>query len=46
MIAAVGVSIWPYSSGNAVVDIVLFIVWGVLLGIALQWGFRIGGKLP
>jgi p-aminobenzoyl-glutamate transporter AbgT len=39
-------TLWPYRSGNAVVDVVLFIVWGVLFGMALGWGMRISNKLP
>jgi hypothetical protein len=39
-------AIWPYRSGNTVVDLVLFIVFAVVLGIGLAWGMRIGNKLP
>ena len=39
-------SIWPYRFGMPVVDVVLYIVWVVLFGIALAWGMKIGNKLP
>ncbi len=48
MIAAIGasVSVWPYASGNTLVDVVLFGIYCVLFGIFFTWGQRIGSKLP
>lgn len=40
------VSPWPYQSGNALVDVVLFGVWAFVFGVFLQWGMRVAGKLP
>lgn len=40
------IGIWPYRSGNTLVDVVLFAIWCVLFGIFFTWGQRIGGKLP
>jgi hypothetical protein len=43
---AVAVSPWPYSSGNGLVDTILFLVWCFLLGLGFTWGARVAGKLP
>ncbi len=40
------VTIWPYHSGNSVVDVVLFIVWAFIFGLGFTWGARVAGKLP
>lgn len=39
-------TVWPYASGNTLVDVVLFIVWGFVFGAAFTWGARVAGKLP
>lgn len=40
------ISPWPYHSGNALVDVVLFGVWCFLFGLFFTWGARVAGKLP
>lgn len=39
-------SIWPYHSGNTVVDLVLFLVFSFVFGWAMGLGWRVAGKLP
>lgn len=43
---ATTVSLWPYSSGNTLVDVLLFGVWCFLFGLFFSWGARVAGKLP
>jgi hypothetical protein len=43
---ATAVSLWPYASGQPVVDVVLFLVWCFLFGLAFSWGRRVAEKLP
>jgi len=43
---ATTVSLWPYSSGNTLVDVLLFGVWCFLFGLFFSWGERVAGKLP
>jgi len=45
MLATV-VSLWPYQSGNTLVDVVLFGVWSFAFGFFLALGMRVGNKLP
>lgn len=40
------ISPWPYQSGNAIVDVLLFGLWSFLFGLFLQWGMRVAEKLP
>lgn len=45
MLATV-VSLWPYQSGNTLVDVALFGLWAFVFGLFLGWGMRVAGKLP
>lgn len=40
------ISLAPYHSGNAVVDVVLFVVFAYVFGLAFTWGARTAGKIP
>lgn len=38
-------AIFPYHSGNTLVDVVLFVVWGFVFGFAFTLGQRVCSKL-
>lgn len=43
---ATSISPWPYQSGNALVDIILFAVWAFLFGLFAAYGWRVAQKIP